>query len=91
MNDPFIKSSLSDYTEYEFIQFLEEIRKEDKAPTDTRATILVMHFNKIIGHPSGADLIYYPEPEADISAEGITKTVKEWREANGLPGFKPRF
>jgi len=91
MNDPFIKDSLPDYTEYQFIKFIEEIRKENKAPTDTRVTVLVVHFNKIVGHPSGMDLIYYPEPEADTSAEGITKTIKEWREANGLPGFKPRF
>lgn len=91
MSDPFIKNSLSDYTEHEFIKFLEELYKEDIAPTDARADILLMHFNKIVGHPSRMDLIYHPEPGADTSAEGITKTVKEWREANGLPGFKPSF
>ncbi len=39
-------------------------------------------------HPAGSDLIYYPEEGADHSPEGITQTVKEWRAANGLPGFK---
>lgn len=91
MSDPFIKKNLCDYTEYEFIKFLEELYKEDVAPTDARADILLFHFRKIIGHPSGSDLIYYPEPGTDTSAEGITKTVKEWREAHGLPGFKPKF
>lgn len=91
MNDPFIKNSLSDYTENEFVKFLEELFKEDVAPSDVRADILLFHFRKIIGHPSGADLIYHPEQGADTSAEGITKTIKDWRDANGLPGFKPRF
>jgi len=49
---------------------------------------LLFHFRQIIGHPCGADLIYYPEPGADTSSKGITKTIKEWRAANGLPGFK---
>ena len=89
MSDPFIKVSLSDYTEEEFIGLIDEIRKEDKAPTDDRADELLFHFRQIIDHPSGADLIYYPEPGADTSATGITRTIKEWRKANGLPGFKP--
>ncbi|MEB0048095.1 MULTISPECIES: bacteriocin immunity protein [unclassified Pseudomonas] len=91
MSDPFIKNSLADYTENEFVKFLEEIFREDVAPTGERADVLVLHFNKIVGHPSKMNLIYRPEPGADTSAEGITKTIKEWREANGLPGFKPRF
>lgn len=91
MSDPLIKDSLPDYTEHQFIELLKEIRKEDKAPTDDRADMLLLHFNKIVGHPSGMDLIYYPEPGADISAEGITRKIKEWREENGLPGFKPRL
>lgn len=88
MSDPFIKNSLSDYTENEFIEFLEELFKEDLAPTDDRADVLLMHFNNIVGHPSRMDLIYHPERGADTSAEGITKTIKEWRAAHGLPGFK---
>lgn len=88
MSDPFIKNSFSDYTEDEFVRFVDEIREEDKAPTDTRADLLVLHFNKIVGHPSGMDLIYYPEPGADTSSAGIAQTVVTWRKANGLPGFK---
>jgi len=88
MSDPFIKSNFSDYTEQDFVEFIDEIRKEDKAPTDDRADILLLHFNKIVGHPSKMDLIYYPEPGADTSSSGIARTVAAWREANGLPGFK---
>ncbi|PCR94536.1 bacteriocin immunity protein [Pseudomonas fluorescens] len=89
MNDSFIKASISDYTEHEFISFVDEIFKEDKASTDARADLLVRHFNKIVGHPEKMNLIYRPLPEADDSAEGITRTIKEWRISQGLPGFKP--
>ncbi|MFI8398123.1 bacteriocin immunity protein [Pseudomonas sp. NPDC078863] len=88
MSDPFIKSSFSDYTEQDFIDLIDEIRKEDIAPTDLRADALILHFNKIVGHPSGMDLIYYPEPAADTTSAGIARTVMAWREANRLPGFK---
>ena len=43
MSDPFIKSSFSDYTEQDFIDLIDEIRKEDIAPTDLRADALIMH------------------------------------------------
>ncbi|AZD64235.1 Colicin immunity protein [Pseudomonas chlororaphis subsp. aurantiaca] len=49
---------------------------------------LVFHFEKVSEHPAGSDLIFYPENGADDSSEGITRLVKEWRAANGLPGFK---
>jgi hypothetical protein len=88
LNDPFIKSSFSVYTEQGFAEFIDEIRKEDKAPTDERADVLVRHFNEVVGHPSGMDLIYYPEPGADTSSAGIARTIAAWRVANGLPGFK---
>ncbi|QLL13800.1 bacteriocin immunity protein [Pseudomonas chlororaphis subsp. aurantiaca] len=46
------------------------------------------HFQKVSEYPAGSDLIFYPENGADDSSEGITRLVKEWRAANGLPGFK---
>ena len=88
MSDPFIKNSFSDYTEKEFIEFLEELFRADVAPTGNRDDVLLLHLDKIAGHPASSDLIYYPKPGADTSAEGITKTIKEWRAAHGLPGFK---
>ncbi len=88
LNDPFIKRGFSDYTEQDFAKFIDEIRKEDKAPTDERADVLVKHFNEVVGHPSGMDLIYYPEPGADTSSAGIAGTIAAWRVANGLTGFK---
>ncbi|HGM9826791.1 TPA: bacteriocin immunity protein [Proteus mirabilis] len=42
---------------------------------------------KIIDHPEGSDLIYYPEGNNDGSATAIIKEVKEWRAKNGKPVF----
>lgn len=81
--------SISDYTEDQFIRLIEQILIEDASETDELADKLLLHFRKIVGHPSGMDLIYHPEIGADDSPEGITETVKRWREANVLPGFKP--
>ncbi|MEE4671034.1 bacteriocin immunity protein [Pseudomonas alliivorans] len=88
MTDPLLKNSFSEYTEAEFIELLEELANEDEAETDDRADLLLLHFEKISEHPAGSDLIYYPESGADNSPEGVTQIVKEWRAAQGLPGFK---
>jgi protoporphyrinogen oxidase len=89
MTDKLLKNSISEYTEAEFIALLEELAKEDEeAESDDRADLLLLHFEKISEHPAGSDLIYYPEPGADSSPQGVTKIVKEWRAAQGLPGFK---
>ena len=89
MTDKLLKNSISEYTEAEFIALLEELAKEDEeAESDDRADLLLLHFEKICEHPAGSDLIYYPEPGADSSPQSVTKIVKEWRAAQGLPGFK---
>ncbi|WP_123573395.1 bacteriocin immunity protein [Pseudomonas chlororaphis] len=56
--------------------------------TEKEVDALVPHFQKLSEYPAGSDLILYPEDGADGSSEGITRIVKEWRAANGLPGFK---
>ncbi|MGY4816503.1 bacteriocin immunity protein [Pseudomonas chlororaphis subsp. piscium] len=89
MTNTLMKNNLSDYTETEFVKLLEELLKEDmKAETDIRADALLLHFKNISPHPAGSDLIYYPENGSSGSPEDVTRIVKEWRKANGLPGFK---
>lgn len=80
------KNSFSDYTEQEFLDLLKRIMGNDESEEEEGR--LVFHFNSICGHPKGSDLIFYPEDDADDSAEGVTETIKKWRAANGLPGFK---
>lgn len=83
--------NLSDYTEIQFAVFINEIHSANKSASDEKLGQLLQQFRTITEHPSGTDLIFYPEDGADDSPEGIVQTIKEWRKANGLPGFKPRF
>lgn len=79
---------ISDFTEVEFIAFIKKIRVVNKGGTDDELGELLEQFSRLAGHPDGYDLIFHPEPGADNSAEGVTRTVKEWRAANGLSAFK---
>lgn len=83
-----MKNNFADYTEAEFIQLMQKIRVANKSAPDETLDPLLKQFCKITEHPDGTDLIYYPEEGADNSNEGIMQTVKEWRAAHGLPGFK---
>lgn len=78
---------LSDYTEQEFLDFINKIKTAD-FPTEDEHDEAIYLFSQLTEHPDGHDLIYYPEPGADNSAQGIINTVKAWRAANGKPSFK---
>jgi len=81
-----MKNKFNDYTESEFVTLLQRIISHEG--TEKEVDALVFHFEDVSEHPTGSDLIFYPEDGVDDSAEGITRTVKEWRAAQGLPGFK---
>lgn len=83
-----MKKDITDFTEDEFIAFMHKILVENVAPTDDVLDVLLEEFCEITGHPDGTDLIYYPEADSSGSAEDVTRVVKEWRAAQGLPGFK---
>ncbi|MCO7515818.1 bacteriocin immunity protein [Pseudomonas guariconensis] len=81
-----LKEKLSDYTESEFLLLVKEICRA--VGGEAYQDKLLEHFIEVTSNPAASDWIYYPPPGADDSPEGITRTVKEWRAANGLPGFK---
>ncbi|WP_016702869.1 bacteriocin immunity protein [Pseudomonas chlororaphis] len=86
-----MEKSIPDYTEAEFIRFMQEVFTANGNSTpDEVLDDLLDEFRRLTEHPDGSDLIYWPEDEAQCTPEGITNTVKEWRKANGLPGFKAR-
>jgi hypothetical protein len=85
-----MKKQLSDYSEREFIAFMEDIFRENEAETDDRLDVLLNQFREITGHPDGTDLIYHCQSDAECTPERITQKVKSWRAANGLPGFKSK-
>jgi hypothetical protein len=81
------KTILSDFTEREFLDFVTGICK-DTYKTEQEHISAVLLFELLTEHPAGSDLIYYPESGVDNTPVGIVKTIKEWRAANGKPGFK---
>lgn len=80
-----LKSNLADYTKYEFKALIGAI---DDAETEEYRGKLVEHFNKIVPHPAGSDLLFYPEDGADDSPEGVVQTIEDYCASKGLPGFK---
>ncbi|HDM8240573.1 bacteriocin immunity protein [Vibrio campbellii] len=83
-----MKNSITDFSEVEFLQFVEEIFKENVSDTDDVLDKLLEQFEDITQHPDGTDLIYYPETPEDGTPENIVRIVKEWRLAQGLACFK---
>lgn len=78
---------ISDYTEKEFLDF---VRKLFGVSNTTEAEDIknILEFKRLTEHPDGSDLIYYPSEDREDSPEGVVQEVKEWRQANGKPGFK---
>lgn len=87
-----LKANLEDYTEAEFLEFLQNIfSPHENLPADEFDAFVrahVKHFEKISGHPNQSDVIFYPKPGQDDSPQGVLEEVKNWRAANGMPGFK---
>lgn len=79
---------LQDYTELEFLNFLRELYSGEGSEAELDK--MISHFDEIIGHPLGSDLIIEVNPDVieDQSPEGVIAFIKEWRISQGLPGFK---
>lgn len=52
-----LRKALRDYTERQFEQFVQEII--DDIGTDTYQDELMSHFDFLVGHIGGTDLIFY--------------------------------
>lgn len=79
------RSALGEYTQQEF-ELL--IRAIEGARTEQVLGELLEHFNKVVPHPAGSDLLFYPENDADGSVNGVVKAISDYCFSNGLPGFK---
>ncbi|MFD2640716.1 bacteriocin immunity protein [Pseudomonas japonica] len=88
-----LKLKLDDYTEAEFLdlvsEFFENRNGLSGAARDTYIRELMHHFETVTEHPDRSDVVCYPPEGAEDSPEGVVKRIKEWRAANGKPGFKP--
>ncbi|MGG1927213.1 bacteriocin immunity protein [Enterobacter soli] len=80
--------TLKDYTENEFLELVQKLFDVTET-TEAEDIKNILEFKRLAEHPDGSDLIYYPRDGREDSPEGVVNEVKEWRSANGKPGFKP--
>ncbi|KAA9001778.1 bacteriocin immunity protein [Affinibrenneria salicis] len=87
-----LKTNLEDYTEREFVDFLNNFFEN---PNNIKGNArkkhiekLTSHFDNIINHPEGNGLIFNPPDDRSDSPEGIIDELKRWRKQQGLPLFK---
>lgn len=80
-------TSITDYTEQEFLAFIEAIIHEGKCNNPGKLDRMIEHFNDVAGHPDGSDLIVRC-PRKEYFAATILEKVKAWHLENNKPCFK---
>jgi hypothetical protein len=83
-----LKTTLKDYTEPEFQALVDRIWAVELSKADHDR--LINHFDRIVGHPKGADLLFYP-PEDDYNAHSsasVVYYVKDWHHKQDRAAFK---
>lgn len=84
-----IEHQLADYDEPSFLALVENIWNVEGANAEHEK--LIAHFDRIVTHPAGSDLIFYSGSEAvgiANSPANVVATLKSWHQQNGLTAFK---
>lgn len=84
-----LANSLQDYEEHQFFSFVETLWNAELSQPDHDR--LIAHFDRIVTHPAGSDLIFYSGSEGVgivNSPANVVATVKSWLQQNGLTAFK---
>ncbi|WPN44900.1 bacteriocin immunity protein [Pseudomonas sp. P1.8] len=77
-----LKATLKDYTQSEFQALVNRIWAVDLPRQDHDR--LIEHFDRICGHPKGADLLFYPDDKVNShSAESVVYYVRNWHHEKG--------
>ena len=84
MTDFLKKTSLSEFTKKEFLDFVTDIGDEE---TEEEGNINVRHFDMLVPHPEKSDLLFWP-PEGIENSEDIVEEVEKFCKENKLPCFK---
>jgi hypothetical protein len=85
-----LKQQLQDYTRAEFFALIDIINKVNvsKQEHDT----LIQHFDQVVKHPRGADLLFYPDSPDDFFGYDMAGQafyhVKKWHNDQGQLAFK---
>ncbi|WP_236178476.1 MULTISPECIES: bacteriocin immunity protein [Pseudomonas] len=83
-----LKDKLEKYTETEYLAVIERLF-QGKFRSEREHDAFVDNIVSTSEHPNGTGVLYYPEEGVEDSPAGVLKAIKEWRVANGKPGFKP--
>ncbi|CAM3282213.1 S-type pyocin domain-containing protein [Pseudomonas plecoglossicida] len=83
------ETKLQNYEEPRFLSLVQEIwnADTDKAHHDA----LIAHFDRVVGHRAGSDLLFYPEPDeagSINSPDEVVATLKRWYLRQGRAAFK---
>ncbi|MCP1445779.1 hypothetical protein J3D54_004911 [Pseudomonas sp. GGS8] len=82
-----LKTTLKDYTAPEFQALVDRIWAVDLSKADHDR--LINHFDRIVDHPKGADLLFYPEDNTNTnSSVAVVYYVKDWHHKQGRAAFK---
>jgi hypothetical protein len=82
-----LKPKLQDYTESEFQTLVDKIWNVEASKEDHDR--LINHFDLIVGHPNGADLLFYPEDTSNLHSPGaVTFLLKYWYHLKRLIPFR---
>jgi len=83
-----LKGKFEEYTETEYVALINRLVEGDYS-SEREHDAIVDNIVTTSEHPSGTGVLYYPEEGVEDSPVGVLKAIKEWRAANGKPGFKP--
>ncbi len=83
-----LKPRLEQYEEHSFLGLVDAIwqAEADHASHDA----WIAHFNNIVGHPAGSDLLFYSNADETGNVNSpayIVETVKAWHRQNGRAAF----
>lgn len=84
-----LKNSFSEYTQQEFLLFLNEFFKDSRKANSKGESLSDYltkssnHFDKITEHPGKSDLIFYPKDDSKCTPEGLIEAVLNWINREG--------
>lgn len=87
-----LKATLKEYTALEFMALVVKIWTVDMSKDEHDS--LINYFDRIVGHPDGSDLLFYPDDKYsdDIfvsrGIEWVMHSIRDWHHKQGLAAFK---
>jgi len=82
------RNRLEEYTEVEYLELIECLF-EAKYSSENEHDEIVDHIVITSEHPDETGVLYDPRKGIEDSPQGVINAIKQWRLANGKPGFKP--